>query len=258
MGKMRSTAVLAAAVLVISHSAALAKEEPVKAGAESKAVKGAAAKPGTAPKAVKNDATTIAAATKVIKEIHAASKVKIPPALLKDASAIVIIPKAAKVSFMVRDGKAGGVLLARDNEKKWSSPVFVTLSGGTLGWQIVSDPMDIVLVFRDQKNVDAILKGELILNTKVSVMPGWLGPTMKGADAKVKSAQVASYVRSHGEFMEEAALGGSAVLVDARANDAYYVSPKVIAADIVSGKVAKASDEVKALQKQLADYVGAK
>lgn len=253
--------VVSAAVIAVfgmSHSAVMAKDEAVKTGTESKAVKGAAAKTGSAPKVAKDNAVKISNASKVIKEIAAIPKRKIPPVLLHDASAIVIVPKAAKHDFMSSNGSAAGVLLLRDNAGTWSSPVFITLSGGTLGWQIVGDPMDIVLVLKDKKFADAILKGTLALDNKAAMVPGRLGPSMKGASTRELKALIASYVRSRGAFVEEATVAGATVQLDAAANESFYAMPKVDAGDIVSGKVVKSTQDTTALQKALADYAAAK
>jgi lipid-binding SYLF domain-containing protein len=232
MRKMRSVvvAVVAAVVYCMSLSPAMAKDEAVK----------------------------ISKASKVIKEIAAIPKYKIPPELLKGASAIVLVPGAAKNDFMASGKSSGGVLLVHDKEGKWSSPVFVRLSGGTLGWQMVSDPMDIVLVFKDMKNVDAIMKGKLTMNAKIAIVPGWFGPDMKGAPPRELKAEIASYVRSHGAFVETAVVADSTLQIDAAANDAFYTNPKVAAGDIASGKVFKSTEDVKALQKLLTDYAAAK
>jgi hypothetical protein len=58
--------------------------------------------------------------------------------------------------------------------------------------------------------------------------------------------------------MEESTLGGTTVQIDAAANDKFYATPKVAAADIVSGAVVKSSGDIKALQKLLADYAAGK
>jgi len=240
----------------MSLSAAMAIDEAVKASNAVKA-KDETVKSSKATK-VKNDAVKISKASNVVKEIAAIPKMKIPPDLLNGASAIVLVPGAVKNDFMAAGGSAGGVLLVHDKEGTWSSPVFITLSGGTLGWQIVSDPMDIVLVIKNRKYVDAILKGKLPLDIKVAIEKGRLGLNMKAATAKEQKAEIASYVRSRGAFHDEAVVAGAIVQIDAAANDAFYGKPKVDAGDIVSGKVPKSTEDVKALQKLLTEYVALK
>lgn len=206
----------------------------------------------------KDEAVKIRDAAKVFKDIAAIKKWKIPPELLKSASAVVIIPGATKRSFMVNGGQANGVLLVHDNEGAWSKPVFITLTGGTLGWQIVGDPMDIILVYKTMKNVDPLMKGKIVLDSKVALESGWLGPDMKAASSKQLKADIASYVRSHGNFSEDTTVSSATIQIDAVANETFYAKPKVTAAEIVSGNEQKATEDVKTLQKVLTDYAAIK
>jgi len=237
---------IAAAVCAFSLSGAavMAKDE--------------AAKTGAAPKAGKDYASKVSSAVKAVREIAVIPKRKIPPVLFKEAAAVVIVPKASKTAFMVKGGSNSGLLLLRDKAGAWSSPVFITISGGTLGWQMAGDPMDIIMLFRNSTFVEAVLKGKLILDAKVDVVPGKVAPTMKGAsDAELK-AGITSYIRSHGEFAEDSVVAGTTIQLDSAANDSFYGTAKVAAADIVSGKVVRSGEDLKALQKVLAEYAAAK
>jgi len=258
MRKMRSVvvALVATVVYCMSLSAAMAKDEAVKSSTTPK-TKDETIKIST-PAKVKEEGSVISRSSRVIKEIAAIPKRKIPPVLLNGASAIVIVPGATKHNFMVSGASSGGVLLVHDKEGIWSSPVFITISGGSLGWQIVADPMDIVLVFKDRKNVDAVLKGKLTMDAKIAIEQGRLGLNMKAATAKELKAEVASYVRSHGKFFEDTPVAGTTLQIDAAANDAFYAKPKVDVGDIVSGKVINSNEEVKTLQKLLTDYAATK
>ena len=231
--KMIRTAGIAAAAMVMfcmSLSTAMAKDEPKNLGN----------------------------AVRVIKEFTAAKKERIPPELLKNANGIVIIPGASKNNFMVSGSSAGGILLVHETDGKWSDPVFITLSGGTLGWQIVGDPMDIILVFKNTKRIDDIKKGKFTMDARVAVIPGPLVQSKKAATKKELKAEINSYVRSHGKFADEAIVAATTVHIDAASNDVFYGKQKINLRDILSGKVEKSSDDVKKLQKFLAEYAASK
>lgn len=150
-----------------------------------------------------------------------------------------------------------GVLLVRDGEGKWSSPVFVTLSGGTLGWQIVGDPMDILLLFKNPQTVDSLVKKEkLVLGGKNAPVPGPLGKTLKSGSPAELKAEINSYVFFKGEFAGSNV--STTTLQVSAANKAFYGVKKVRAEEIVSGKVSKESAEAAALQKLLSEAVGKK
>lgn len=245
--KIKRPVVLAAVGLFLScmsFSAVHAKEETAKGTVE--------------PKAVQSESARVAGAAKAIKEITSLPKRKIPPVLIKEAASIIIAPKATKNAFMVKNGSTGGILLTRDKSGAWGSPVFISLSGGTLGWQIVGDPMDIVLLFKSNKHIDALLKGKLTLDAKISIVSGRVSATMKGASKEELAAEITSYVRSHGAFVEEAVVAGTVLQVDTAANDSFYGKLKVNAADILSGTVTKSNEDISSLQSSLTGYSEAK
>jgi lipid-binding SYLF domain-containing protein len=205
------------------------------------------------PAMAKDEPKMIGNAAGVVKTITAIPKKGIPPALFNKAYGIAIIPGAAKLDFMASGRHASGVLLVHDKEGKWSSPVVVTLSGGTLGWQMVGEPMDIILVFKSRKSIDGIMKGKFTMGGKVMVTPGPVGQSEKAAS----EAEINSYVYSRGEFAE-VSLAGAAVQVDAAANEVFYRKQKISAEDIVAGRVDKPSPDVANLQKLLAEYAAKK
>jgi lipid-binding SYLF domain-containing protein len=210
------------------------------------------------PAMAKDETNKITNSVKVLKEITATKKRAVPPVLFKDAVAIAIFPGLVKLDFMVKGRQGRGILLAHDSAGKWSGPVFVTLSGGTLGWQVVGEPMDIILVFKNRKNIDDIMKGKLSMGVKSAmVSEGPLGKSMKGATDEQLKAEISSYIYSHREFAE-ATIAGAAVEVEAAPNDAFYGKPKVSAADIIAGKVENPSEELKSLQKLLTEYANKK
>jgi lipid-binding SYLF domain-containing protein len=240
MKMLRSVVIAATTTLLFSMSlsTAMAKDEPKKIGN----------------------------AVRALKEFTAEKNERIPPELLKNANGIVIVPGASKKNFMVSGGSAGGILLVRETDGKWSSPVFITLSGGTLGWQIIGDPMDIVLIFKNKKRIDEVMKGKFTMDAKVVVVPGPVRHSTKVAtkeekDTEIKwyirnhpkeekNVEINSYIRSQGKFAG-ATVDTTTIQIDAASNDVFYGKQKINAGDILSGKVEKSSDDVKILQKLL-------
>ena len=203
----------------------------------------------------KDETKRVSAAAKVIQEIAVAPKKGIPPAMLKNASAIAIFPGAAKTDFMVSGKQADGMLLVHDGKGKWSAPVFAGLGGGTLGWQVVAGPMDIILVFKNRKSIDEVLKGKFTMNARQAVVIGPVGQSLKAASSEEQAADITTYTRVKGAF-RDATVAGSTIQIDDAANGAFYGIPKVRSADIFSGSIETKSDDVRNLQKLLSDYAG--
>jgi lipid-binding SYLF domain-containing protein len=147
----------------------------------------------------------------------------IPYTLMREARGVAIIPGVVKAGFLI-DGRFGrGVVAARQPDGCWSSPVFITLTGGGIGLQAGVQSTDVVLVFRTAHSMDRFLhgKGKLTLGGDLSIAAGPVGREAEaGTDVRLR-AEIISYSRSRGLFAG-ASLEGAALLVDHRANDAFY------------------------------------
>jgi lipid-binding SYLF domain-containing protein len=159
----------------------------------------------------------------------------IPQSLLENAQGVAIIPHVLKAGFLV-DGRFGrGVILARQPDGTWSNPVFVTLAGGGVGWQVGIASTDVVLVFRTAHSLDRILRGrgKVTLGGDVAVAAGPLGREAQAATDARLQAEIYSYSRSRGLFVG-VSLEGAGLLFDGSANAAFYgsyaCSPEEVAA----------------------------
>lgn len=118
---------------------------------------------------------------------------------------------------------------------QWSAPVYIDVRGGSFGLQIGVDSTDLVLVFNDEKGIDALVDGKVELGAEASVAAGPVGRSARvGTDIKLDSA-IFSYSRSKGVFAG-LSLGGTTVLIDDSDNEKAY-GRKVSAQEILSGKV---------------------
>src|SRR5882724_5503938 len=70
---------------------------------------------------------TIDLANDVIRALADVPLKCIPPALMRDARAVAIIPDAVKVGFLIGGRFGRGVLLVRRPDGCWSDPVFITM-----------------------------------------------------------------------------------------------------------------------------------
>jgi lipid-binding SYLF domain-containing protein len=146
-----------------------------------------------------------------------------------------------KGAFFFGGRHGNGALVVRDKDGRFSSPVFVTMTGGSFGFQWGVQATDIVLVFTTRKGVEGITGGKITLGADASVAAGPVGRTASAATDVTFKAEVYSYSRSRGVFAG-LAVDGSVLRIDDDANDAYYGKQDVIAADIISGKI-RSNDE---------------
>jgi lipid-binding SYLF domain-containing protein len=167
---------------------------------------------------------SVNAATQVLREIMAVPLKCIPESLLHEAQGIAIIPGMLKGGFIVGVRRGKGVLATRDEGGLWRAPVFITVTGGSVGPQAGVQATDLVLVFRTRRSVEGILKGKITIGADLAVAAGPVGRQAAAAtDAQLK-AEILSYSRSRGLFAG-LAIDGATMRIDHRANAEYYALP---------------------------------
>jgi len=162
-------------------------------------------------------------AADVLEQLLRIPEKTVPPALLSRAYAVAVIPNVLKAAFGVGARRGKGIIVVRQDNSSWSNPAFITITGGSIGWQAGVQSTDIVLVFKTRKGVDGIENGRLTLGADASVAAGPLGrQTGIATDIEFK-AEVYSYSRNRGLFAG-VALEGTGVTMDRKANAAFYSS----------------------------------
>ena len=134
---------------------------------------------------------------------------------------MIVAPDVVKGGFVLGARHGHGVLLVRQ-KGGWSDPVFVTLTGGSIGLQAGVSATDLFLVIRNARSLDRIFKGagKLALGADATVAAGPVGREVAGAtDAQLK-AEILAYSRTRGLF-GGVALDGDTILVDHAANERY-------------------------------------
>src|ERR1700741_3040700 len=74
-------------------------------------------------------------ASQVLEELRTARDQYIPDRLLERAYAIAVIPDMTKIAFFGGGRRGHGVLVVRDKDGRFSNPLFVTMTGGSFGFQ---------------------------------------------------------------------------------------------------------------------------
>ena len=204
-----------------------------------------------------NEEAKINDAIEVLEEIMAIPEKGIPPALLNDADGIAVIPGVIKAGLVLGGRHGSGIMVVRDREGRWSNPSFVTITGGSIGWQIGVQSADIILVFRSKRSINNMMKGKFTLGVDTSIAAGPVGRHLEaGTDVELK-AEILSYSRSRGLFAG-LSLEGAALQIDDDANAAFYDNKAVKANDILTDKNFKAPAAVKKLKEVLAKYTTTK
>ncbi len=197
----------------------------------------------------------VAAANDVMNQIMQIPEKSIPPALLANAQGIAIIPGVIKLGLVVGGQYGRGVLAVREKDGSWSSPVFVTLTSGSVGWQIGAESTDFVLVFKTRKSVDGILTGKFTLGADAAVAAGPVGRRAEAATDVKLGAEIYSYSRNRGLFAG-VSLEGSALQVDDAADAAFYGRAGIRGPEIIGGTSLSAPSVAGRFEQTLDRYAG--
>lgn len=177
-----------------------------------------AATPATA---VTREEATIQNAMIVLRELQSIPDQQIPDLLLSRAEGIVILPSNVKVSFIFGARWGTGVLLVRNADRSWSSPVFVNTGGGSWGLQAGGQVADIVLVLTTRRSIEGITDGKLTLGADASVAAGPVGRTAMASTSVTFDSEVYAYSRTKGLFAG-VSLEGNGIFIAKRANRHFY------------------------------------
>lgn len=164
---------------------------------------------------------TVAKATSALNEIMAVPLKGIPESLLADAEAVAIFPSVVKIGFVVGGERGHGVVTIRDADRNWSAPRFLTVTAGSVGWQIGASATDLVLVFKTRKSVENLLEGKFKIGADIAAAAGPVGRRAEAATDGQLQAEIYSYSRSRGLFAG-ASIDGAVIQLDSDAEATYY------------------------------------
>jgi len=175
----------------------------------------------TSSEAASREEKRVGDASDVLEQLLRIPEKTIPPALLSRAYAVAVIPNVMKAAFGLGVRRGKGIIVVRQDDNSWSNPAFVTITGGSVGWQIGAQSTDIILVFKTRKGVEGIENGRLTLGADAAIAAGPVGRQTGVATDVRFEAEVYSYSRNRGLFAG-VSLEGSGVTMDRKANAAFY------------------------------------
>jgi lipid-binding SYLF domain-containing protein len=178
-------------------------------------------------------------ATQVLDELRETPDKGVPDWLMQRAYGVAVIPEVIKGAFIFGGRYGDGVMLVRDSADRFGNPIFIRLIGGSVGWQIGATSTDVVLIFVTPRSVQNFARGKFTLGVDASVAAGPVG--RQGEASAGVNAEVYSYSRSRGLFAG-AALDGTVVAFDRKANEFFYSNESVTTDMITSGRVTTHSE----------------
>ena len=188
-------------------------------------------------------------AVRVLSEIQKIPEQGIPDKLLDEGRAIVVLPDTLKVGMVLGGRRGHGLMSVKGADGSWSQPVFVKLTGGSIGFQAGVQSSDVVLVFRNDRNLENIVNGKVTLGADAGVAAGPVGRNASAATDGQLKAEIWSWSRARGLFAG-VALDGAVLQIDDAANTAVYGSAATPRA-IFEGRAGVPSSAVAGFRDQL-------
>src|ERR1700744_3025728 len=171
------------------------------------------------------------AAANVLKDFGK-MKESIPHDLIAEYQGIIIIPRLINAGLGIGGKRGKGVAMIKLDNGKWSDPVFVTMTGGSIGPQIGVQSVDLVLVFKHRGVLTKVKNGDFTIGGDISAAAGPVGRSSTASTDYKLRAEVYSYSRSRGLFAG-VTINGSNLGIDKKANESFY-GPGASSADIFS------------------------
>jgi lipid-binding SYLF domain-containing protein len=166
-----------------------------------------------------SDDEKLARAADVLRRFTTDDDTSIPADLLERARGIAVIPSLIRGGFFIGGRRGRGVLSVRAPSGEWSNPAFVTVTGGSMGFQFGAEAADVVLVFGNDHSVRNISDGKFTLGGDASAVAGPLGK--RTTAAVTGRSEVYIYTHSKGLFAG-AAFEGARLDVDEEGNALFY------------------------------------
>ena len=190
-------------------------------------------------------------AAEALREIMNTPDKAIPNDILASAECVAVFPSTIKGGFIIGAQKGEGVVSCR-TPSGWSAPVFLDLSGGSVGAQIGGQSTDYVLLFMNKSGVDHLLSNKFSLGAEASVAAGPVGREAGASTDWKLNAEILSYSRSKGLFAG-VELKGVSISTDGSDMRAVY-GEGVNAKEVLLEGKRTAPEAVRALSRELERY----
>lgn len=185
-----------------------------------------------------DDIARLNSAAVVFREVMGTPEKRIPEEILQGAQCIAIIPGEKKAAIGLGGNFGKGVALCRNGVgTAWGPPLFVTIGGGSTGFQLGIQSSDVIMVFGNRSQLNSLLSSKFRIGAEASAAAGPVGRhVLAGTDIKLNST-ILVYGRSKGLFAG-VSISGAVVQPDDTGNAAMYGSDLSSQA-ILSGRGAK-------------------
>jgi lipid-binding SYLF domain-containing protein len=138
-------------------------------------------------------------AATVLTEIMSAPDKGIPEEVLGSAKCVAVVPTLLKGGFIFGGARGKGMATCRTADG-WSAPAPFTMTGGSFGFQIGVQGVDLVMLIMNERGMQALLSSQFKLGADASAAGGPVGRHAEAATDWKMRAEVLTYSRARGLF----------------------------------------------------------
>ena len=171
----------------------------------------------------------------VLEEIMSAGDASIPTDLFRKAECAVIVPGLKQGAFVIGAKYGRGFFSCRKGDG-WSAPAAVRVEGGSFGFQIGGQEVDVIMLVMNKRGVERLLSNRFTLGAQASIAAGPVGRTATAQTDAQMTAEILSWSRTRGVFAG-ISLAGATLREDSDSNR-YLYRKRIRNREIVTGDIA--------------------
>jgi SH3 domain-containing YSC84-like protein 1 len=157
-------------------------------------------------------AERVRSAATVLDEIMATPDKGIPEEIFGSAKCVAVVPSLFKGGFVFGAAHGKGMATCRTADG-WSAPAPFTVTGGSFGFQIGGQAVDLVMMIMNDRGMQALLSSKFKIGADASAAAGPVGRHVEGSTDWKMRAEVLTYSRARGLFAG-VTLNGNAIRQD--------------------------------------------
>ena len=161
----------------------------------------------------------LARSTEVLEELL--TNARPPAAVLEESHCIAVIPRVFEGALGVGGRQGYGVLSCRRADGQWSPPVFLRITGGSIGLQVGFESTDLVLFVVSERSARSLMRSKFTLGADAKVAAGPVDAAAGATTDARLDAEIYSYANSTG-FFAGVSLSGSKLKIRRKEISQYY------------------------------------
>jgi lipid-binding SYLF domain-containing protein len=177
---------------------------------------------------------TVDGARKVLADLRRDKAFGNAAQLLRQAKAVLIVPKLIKGGFFVGGEGGNGVLMARSHGG-WSNPGFYALGAASFGLQAGLEQSEVIMLIMTQKGLEGVLHDQFKIGAQAGISVVTLGSGVEGAIGGASLPDVVVWSSSTGLY-GGLTVDGSVIKSEPNQDSEFYGRP-VTPRDVLFGKV---------------------